>query len=271
MVRKPGKVQTMTYISSKWGPAGEQGEAVMLPRKHWGGVRGRLPSAHCKVTPLLSPPGNGWLKGKRRHWEGCSGLTPRDSLPNQLHSFQGHTHRSGSKHIPGKEHSPYISVPTGSREQGSPPAYLRLCWAASTKSASASAETWLSPPRGGRYINPASDYACSGKRTLSCLLLSISPPDFLWRLPSSLCHCVALEQGPYLTRVSPPSCDHDFQVLGRTSFSLRSPIDEGSSSSGSQPSNCLIFSLQLPRTTGGTLKCKDTGKKTVTLANITDT
>ena len=152
-----------------------------------------------------------------------------------------------------------------------PPAYLRLCWALSTKSASASAETWLSPPRGGRYINPASDYACSGKRTLSCLLLSISPPDFLWRLPSSLCHCVALEQGPYLTRVSPPSCDHDFQVLGRTSFSLRSPIDEGSSSSGSQPSNCLIFSLQLPRTTGGTLKCKDTGKKTVTLANITDT
>ena len=79
MVRKPGKVQTMTYISSKRGPAGEQGEAVMLPRKHWGGVRGRLPSAHCKVTPLLSPPGNGWPKGKRRHWEGCSDLTPPDN------------------------------------------------------------------------------------------------------------------------------------------------------------------------------------------------
>ena len=189
----------------------------------------------------------------------------------QLHSFQGHTHRSGSKHIPGKEYSPYISVPTGSREGGSPQHNLRLCWAASTKSASASAETWLSPPRGGRYINPASDYACSGKRTLPCFLLSVSPPDFLWRRPSSLCHCVALAQGPYLTRVSPPSCDHDFQVLGRTSFSLRSPIDEGSSLSGSQPSNCLIFSLQLPRTTGGTLKCKDTGKKTVTVANITDT
>ena len=82
-------------------------------------------------------------------------------------------------------------------------------------------------------------------------------------------HCTALEQGPYLTMVSPPSCDHDFRVLGWTSFSLLSPPDDGSSSSVSQPSNCLILSLQFPQTTGGTLKCKDTGKKAVILANIT--
>ena len=152
-----------------------------------------------------------------------------------------------------------------------PPPHLRLCWGASTKSASPCAgKPGLSTPRGGHY---SSQRLCflRKQRTLSYLLLRISPPHFFLRLLSSLCHCAALEQGPYLTMVSPPSCDHDFQVLGWISFSLLSPPDDGSSSSVSQPSNCLILSLQFPQTTGGTLKCKDTGKKAVMLVTITRT
>lgn len=175
------------------------------------------------------------------------------------------------KHIPGKERSPYISIPTGSWEQGS--------HHHTSDSAGQHQQSW--PPRvlenlasllpeGDRHILPVKDHAFSGDQGLCPTSSYVSlHSTFILRLLSSLCHCAALEQGPYLTMVSPPSCDHDFQVLGWTSFSLLSPPDDGSPSSVSQPSNCLMLSLQFPQTAGGTLKHKDPGKKTVTLVNST--